>query len=192
MPLESVDKLIISTLLKRPFTGAFFLVFFAQSNAAVYQSTDSEGGQIFSDQSSNGAEVFVIPHTNSINIDLGDKQKSIPSPLLSKDKLRDDFFEVYREFQLISPTQNETIRNNAGLLTIKLTFTPKLKKYHVIKILLDDQLLAKSWTQKEFIISNIHRGTHSISARLVDMQSGNTLNSTSSSIFHFKQFSKNF
>lgn len=168
------------------------MVVFAQSNAAVYQNTDSDGRQIFSDQPSNSAEALIIPNTHSINIDLGDKKKTIPGSLLSKDKLRDNSFVSYREFQLISPMPNATIRNNEGLLTIKLTFTPKLKKHHVIKILLDDQLLAKSWTQKEFIISNIHRGTHAISARLVDMQSGNTINSTASSIFHFKQFSKNF
>ncbi len=180
-------KLISFALLKRPYLGAFFFTAFSATNAAVYQGLDANGNPVFSDQSSSGVEI-IIPSPNSMEAIPESELTPTPSLFPKVNEAKNS----YEQFRIIFPVENQVIRNNEGILKIALFISPELKKSHVIQIQLDDEILSMNWKQTTFHISDVHRGTHSIIARIVDSSSGNIIKALPKLIFHFKHSSKNF
>ena len=82
----------------------------------------------------------------------------------------------YTGFRIVSPKNNATIRNE-GDFSVNLMVMPKLQNGHKIKLSLDGKHVS---TQKSFSFSlqNISRGSHEITAELID-RSGKTIRSNS-------------
>lgn len=148
------------------------MVFSIVTAETVYKTVDEDGNVIFSDQPTQGAEQIELQELQTI------KNPNTPR-LPPADTSRPKPADYYQAISIISPAAEEGYRNNAGNLNVKLSLQPSLKPGHKIVIKLDGQEIA-SGSALSASVDNVNRGTHSLSAAVVD-SSGKSLISTSSS-----------
>lgn len=74
----------------------------------------------------------------------------------------------YRTFNIVSPTEQETLWNIGANLTMRLELMPVLRAGHWIDLVLDGQRANLNVRGLEFSVPNVFRGTHSAAAVIVD------------------------
>lgn len=90
----------------------------------------------------------------------------------------------YRGFRFKRPQPDQTLSNIGTLLSVELDFEPALMPGHQLMVTFNGQdYQARAST---VTLTNVFRGTHSISARIVDDQ-GKVLASTGPITFHVQQ-----
>lgn len=94
---------------------------------------------------------------------------------------------AYSQLVVATPTQEQTVQNNEGRIEIKLALKPALntKAGHKIAILVDRKKAAESLTL-EASVANIDRGSHVVSAQVVDA-SGKVLKQSGDVTFHLQR-----
>ena len=160
------------------------------SQAELYKWVDKNGETIYSDEP---------PHDNA--------QPLEPPPLVTtpaikykpkakaenqqEKKEKEDIETIYSSFKITSPANDETLRDNAGNITVSLAITPKLdvKAGHSISVLLNSQSKIEGSTGLTIGLKNIDRGTHSIQAIIKNKQK-KIIKSTNSVTIHMRRFSK--
>ncbi len=149
---------------------SLIIFFFVCSLSAetVYKATDEDGNIIFTDKPSEEAEEIKIQKLDTIkNPNPGRYAPSSKQPEESNH---------YKSFVVSSPENGAGIRSNNGNISISLTLEPTLKAGHKIIISMDGKEVGSG---SSVSLQNVERGTHSISASVVD-GNGKTLISTSS------------
>lgn len=147
------------------------LVFFVCCLGAetVYKSVDKDGNIIFTDKPSEKAEEIKIQELDTIKNPNPNKYKpSLKQPEESSHK--------YDSFVVTSPENGAGIRSNSGNVSISLSLNPALRGGHKIIISMDGKEVGSG---SSVSLQNVDRGTHSISASVVD-ENGKQLISTSS------------
>ena len=150
---------------------SMFLLFFINGSIAdtVYKTVDENGNVIFTDKPSDEAEEVKIQELeNTIdNPNPAKYRASTPKP---------DVF-AYESFTVTSPENGAGIRSNNGSVSISLNLEPALNRGHKVIVSMDGKQIG---TGLSVSLQNVDRGTHSISAKVVD-GTGKTMISTSSS-----------
>jgi hypothetical protein len=80
----------------------------------------------------------------------------------------------YSQLEVVSPVEDETIRDNAGDIQIEVATSPPLRADHRLLLVLDGTATEVEAVNGVFELSNVDRGTHTAGARAVDRQ-GNVL-----------------
>ncbi len=140
----------------------------------VYKTVDEDGNVVFSDQPSDNAEVIQLQEVQTID---NPNKARLPSPSSRREAV--DPADYYQALSFISPEPDEGYRNNAGNLSVSLSLQPGLQRGHKVVIKLDGSEIA-SGRALSASVKNVDRGTHSLSAAVVD-SSGQTLISASTS-----------
>ncbi len=154
-------RIIISTLL------LFFIC--SLSAETVYKTVDENGKIIFTDKPSEEAEQIKIKELdNSINNPNPGKYKPSTQKQEEEDK--------YKSLVVSSPENGAGIRSNNGNVSISVSLEPGLNPGHKIVVSMDGKEVGSG---SSVSLQNVDRGTHSISARVVDSD-GKTHISTSS------------
>ncbi len=150
------------------------------ANAVIYKSVDSEGNVVFGDQPSPNAEVIPTPSPNTVHL-----EKPKPEAIEPEAEPR----ASYSSLSITSPTANETIRSNPGLLSVSLQLTPKLniKAGHTINILVDGYVLIRNSTTPAAQIPDISRGTHRVQAVVTDKEGTSLIKSAEVTFFMHRQ-----
>ena len=86
----------------------------------------------------------------------------------------------YSSFSISTPAHDESVRANTGDITVSVAISPGLDAGHHIEYLLDGKLV-QATAATSIQLNNVDRGTHTITARLVD-QRGATLEESSVTI----------
>ena len=149
----------------------FFSSFFIQGAVAetVYKTVDENGNVIFTDKPSEEAETIKIQELeNTIGNPNPAKYKPSPAKI--------EGFS-YKSFTVTSPANGAGVRSNNGNVSISLSLEPALNRGHKIIISLDGKQIGTGLSAS---LQNVDRGTHSISAKVIDSE-GKSLISTSSS-----------
>lgn len=73
----------------------------------------------------------------------------------------------YKRLAIVAPTQEETIRSNENLVTVRIALQPALHPGHVVVILLDGAEVARG-RGSSFLLREVYRGEHAVSAQVVD------------------------
>lgn len=151
-----------------PLIALLFVVSLAQ--AEMYRWVDEEGNVQFSDTpppEGVDAERMEIPEPSVV-----ETYKPTPSSSDDEDEAaegEDDAKPVkYRRLAIVSPANDEAVRENAGNVTIKVEIRPELQPGHRLRIYLDDERLDNGGTRTTVSLSNVSRGTHTIRAEIVD------------------------
>ena len=132
--------------------------------AAVYKSVDEDGNVTFSDTPSPGAEEIEIKEV-----------PTVPSRVPNTDFSSDDGNEGrnaepgsrYDNIAIVSPENDTAIRNNAGSLSVSVSIQPALAQSHQVVLFMDGTEAARS-RSPVFQFSNVDRGTHTLTAAIVD------------------------
>lgn len=158
-------RLIISTLLL-----SFMAIAAAET---VYKTVDEHGNIIFTDKPSKDAEEIKLEKLQTIKNPNPAKYTHKPKPA------KQDTGTLYKTFLVSNPADGAGLRSNSGNVTISVSLAPPLRPGHSISISMDGNEIASGSTTS-VSLQNVDRGTHSISASVVDGK-GKKLISTSSS-----------
>ena len=160
------------------------LVLFAcQAHAEVYKSINADGEVVYSDTPTQGAERLNMPALPTYT----------PPPLATPGftpAQAPEKKDYYESFAFISPTNEETVRNNLGILNIQLKLTPALqgRLRHRVQFFLNGEPYGTPVGNTSLTISNLDRGDYILSAAVVDAD-GNTLISTGDIVVYMKRHS---
>ena len=92
----------------------------------------------------------------------------------------------YLALEIVSPADDEPIRENAGNITVITNLNPRLQRGHVARLLMDGDVVQEG-PQASFSLANVDRGTHTISVEIVN-ESGEVLIRSGESTFHLLRF----
>ncbi len=94
----------------------------------------------------------------------------------------------YEVVEVIAPKSGEVIRDNGGTISVQLKLEPSLQSGHVVEILVDGKPVG-SGRATSASVSNLDRGSHSVSAVIKDAD-GATVASAGSVSFELKRVSR--
>jgi len=141
------------------------------AHAAVYKSVNEYGEVVYSDRPVTGAETVTLPVLPSYT----------PAPLWTRaapPQPKQERVE-YRNFSILDPQSEATIRNNLGEIELSTVLEPALatRQGHLIMYFLDGQPYSKAVAATTLNLADIDRGAHSLSASVLDKE-GRVLIST--------------
>ncbi len=140
---------------------------------------DSSGGVHFSDNPHEGAEQIILPSVQTYT-------PSTP-PVAHRERLNEGsaMSEVshYSSVKIIQPSDQVTLRNPQGFLSIVLEIKPKLQRSDRVQILLDGLPVEKPMPTTVFALQGVLRGSHMISAQIVNSKGEVLANSGNVNIF---------
>ena len=144
----------------------------ASASAAVYKWVQPDGTVTYSDRA---------PQENASPTDLPELQeiKLPPPPPPSEASGPDTQAEQplrreYTKFEITEPADNSAFRDNAGQVTVKLNLEPALQEGDTVAILLDGKEIGQG-KSNALSLSNVDRGTHTLSAMVKNTQGGTVI-----------------
>ncbi|MGK0223728.1 MAG: hypothetical protein ACI9ON_002975 [Limisphaerales bacterium] len=165
----------------------------------IYKSVDAEGNVIFTDVPPTNGEQKAVVELNETNQFDGPAPRSEQTG--SRGNRRDQTSDldtteeeaeppIYEVLQVTSPKHDLAIRENSGSVSITVSLTPELSNEHghALEILMDGETLANA-AMTSVDLANVDRGTHNISARVID-EEGRTLITSETVSFHMLRYSK--
>ncbi len=168
-------------------SAAGLMLFLSSTNslthAEIYSWEDEHGNTVYGDTPR--------PNQKTENVEL--KATTVLS-FPKEDEAEDDdesqdaqaTIAPYNSLSVVSPTQNQTIRDNSGQVIISLNATPPLQPGHSFQIILDGKAITTS-QQSSASLSNVDRGSHTISAKIIDAD-GKVHAQSKSITFHLHRF----
>jgi len=144
----------------------------AVTAAVVYKWTDADGVVHFSDQPVPGAEKIITSSGSSRGLSMGPSPGSSstgtgqpPPPSVGLD---------FKEFAIVSPGHDETITGDQPV-NVHLALDPPLKPGQIITWYLNGSPLTDQPPDAtQFSLTDLARGSYSVSASIVDQASGDT------------------
>ncbi len=170
---------------------ALVIALAAASSAAlaqIYKTVDANGNVVFTDiapvDRSAGkpeSQPVTVPPTNTYDAPALPAQTAgtAPGPTAPT---------AYAQIDVISPTQDESIRDNAGNVQVEVAINPPLRGSDHLLLLLDGSPVDVGAVNGVFELSNVDRGTHTAAARVVDGQ-GDVISESDPVTFHLMRVS---
>ena len=148
--------------------------------AEVYKKVNPDGSVEFTDvpKSSDETPVPLSPMTTF-------KPTTAP-PISSSPKSTKPSISKYTSVSITSPANEETIRDNAGNLTVTASLTPNLQPGHKM-ILLDNGTNQGESTSGSFKLSNVDRGSHVLTIQVQDATGKVLISSEPVTVFLHRQ-----
>jgi hypothetical protein len=141
----------------------------AASGAPAWRWVDETGQVHYSDRPVPGAEQIDLPGA-----------QAFPSPALRtqgqaaqtvrREQQPPQATERYRVFEIVRPSQQETLWNIGAVLNVQVALEPALQPGHVLDVYLDGQRRNLNITSTEFSVPDVFRGVHTMQAVVLDAE----------------------
>jgi hypothetical protein len=135
----------------------------ASAQSPVYRSVDKDGNVTFTDRATRGGKkVHVVPLQTYDALKppkSTPKEKGAPDSAVKATK--------YDAFEIISPVPDQSVRSNAGELTVAIRVEPELREGDVISVLIDGSVVSSPSTTSIQTLTGLGRGSHVLSASIV-------------------------
>ncbi|KAB0493774.1 DUF4124 domain-containing protein [Pseudomonas vancouverensis] len=154
------------------------------AHAEVFTYVDAQGHRFFTDQPKPG-NALRVPQT-AINL-MAANPAPEPAPAVQTSPEEQPLFH-YDLVRILIPEPDATIRNNAGELIVSVTNEPDLQPGHRYRLLLDGEPTAEPGLSPVFPLTDIDRGSHTLSVEILDEQ-GRIVERTASQPFHMQRTS---
>lgn len=153
-------------------------------HAAVYKWVDEEGNVVYSDKPRAGATELNLPPPSVYT-----PSTTPPAAKAARKKGKEDS-AGYRVL-IVSPQQDETIRDNTGAVTVQMVLEPSLnvEAGHQLALLLDGVKQTGDSIASVLQLQDVDRGSHTVQIQVEDAD-GNTLATSNAVTFHMKQASR--
>lgn len=149
----------------------------------IYKKIDKNGKVIFSDKPFPGATKKVIKtNTNVISMPKSNQPTASSEGTDENEEDAEDF--NYNILSIDSPKQDEAIRANDGSLYVIVAVNPQLQLNHSVRLYLDGVKVGQDQKVPYFSLSNIARGTHKLTASIIDDKTKQTIKSGNERMFH--------
>ena len=153
-------------------------------SAEVFMYVDAQGNRVFTDQPKSG-NAKRVPLTTNNRIAANPTNAA---PLLAQSSPEVQALLHYEVLRIMIPEPDATIRSNTGEVIVSATNEPALQPGHRYRLLLDGQPTAEPGLSPVFPLSNIDRGSHTLSVEILDEQ-GRIVERTASQPFHMQRTS---
>ncbi len=145
--------------------GLILIVLLSMSyaHATVYKWIDENGKVHFSDEPVKNAEVVEFKKNTQNNI----KLPEIIEPPIEDTPDANDINNTKYELNIVSPSEEETIRSNEGNITIIADISPQLFSPHKLVLYMDGEKQGASQSSNLFKLKGIDRGEHTFTVKAV-------------------------
>ena len=162
------------------------------SSAAIYKTVDKDGNVIFTDVPPKDKSETVKVETNNTYKETVSPAADVGTTAQASEDLDSETpaETVYTGLSIVSPTQDEAVRENAGNLTILVSADPDVDtgNGHRLEVLMDGAVIG-SPSGGSMTLSNVDRGTHQLNAQIVNSD-GEVLIRSSAIEFHMLRASR--
>ena len=159
-------------------------VWSAGAGSEVYRSIDADGNIIFSDTPLPGSEKIELRETTVV------PALKIPAKSAQKEERRGDAGKSadYKEVRITSPANESTFRNIQDI-PVNVSVTPGLRAAagHTLQLYLDGSPYGEPSAGTAFVLQNVERGAHEVSAAVMDKSGQQVLRSEAVTFFLHKQ-----
>jgi len=181
----------IMTQLIGPLVAAALLSVQVQAKSdEIYRSRAADGSIIFSDQPIPGAESIEIRPTQTVPA-----FKDTPSDTAPTKKTGESSQAgVYQQLMIASPINDETLRENAGTVTVTYISNPPLKDKKWYTTCASGSMARPSRRPPVTLgvtVNNVDRGDHELVGEILSDE-GVVLIQSDKTVFHLRRFSKLF
>jgi len=166
------------------------LIIFASADAAstrIYRTVDEQGNVVFTDvppKDDEESEQVVIENPNTF-----ESKEAAPETdawvVEDADASVEPEFS-YADLSIVSPQNDEPVRENSGNVTIIGNVSPRLQSGHTMRLLMDGSLVQEG-RQTTFAMTNVDRGTHVVTLEIAD-DAGNVIKRSPDSTFHMLRY----
>ncbi|RAI66321.1 penicillin-binding protein [Pseudomonas fluorescens] len=154
------------------------------ASAEVFMYVDAQGNRAFTDQpKSSNAKRVALTKSNQMAA-----HPITAAPLIAATTPEEQPVFHYDLLRILVPEPDATIRSNTGEVIVSATNEPGLQPGHRYRLLLDGQPTADPGLSPVFPLSNIDRGSHTLSVEILDEQ-GRIVERTASQPFHMQRTS---
>jgi len=170
---------------KHAVLAATLLIWTAGLSAAVYKSVDAQGNIVYTDEPTGNGKPLDLPPLSTIP-----PPKYTPSQPSAKPI---DSGSGYTKISIVSPTQEETLRDNTGAVPVSAGLEPALNGVagHRFQFYLDGQTQGEPTQSSRIVIANVDRGAHNVAVAVVDGE-GKEVTRSSPVQFYLHRQSINF
>ncbi len=158
--------------------------FCSASVAGIYKYTDENGNIIYSDKPIDGAEKIKI-RRESRSPEAAPRQKYEPAVGEARDGTSDNVDVIYSKLEILTPKNDSTVPGKAGNVDVVLLASPRLHARHRIVIALDGKEISNG-RHANLNLSNLARGTHTLTAQIVDGEGATQIQASAVS-FHVQR-----
>lgn len=126
--------------------------------AEIYTWTDDEGNTVYSDQPHPAANKLTLPPAQTYRA-----QPAPPPSFVPNNKQQSPSYE---RIEITQPTNDMTIRDNEGRVTVTIAISPALHNKDTVTLRMDGKVMASNSTARSFTLDNVDRGSHSLVAEI--------------------------
>ncbi|MCK5396423.1 MAG: DUF4124 domain-containing protein [Gammaproteobacteria bacterium] len=134
------------------------------AHAELYKGLDAEGNVFYSDQPFHNAEKFIPP-----SLSIADAPKAKQKKKVTEEEKPAEF--KYTDFDIISPTNNQTIWNEPQLnVTLQLKPGLNTAEGHTAWLIMDGKPVVENSQSTSMQIGQTDRGAHQLQAQVRDKE----------------------
>ena len=154
--------------------------------AAVYKSVDAEGNVVYTDEPGDNGTPVDLPPLSTI-------PAPTFSPVLQTGNEAESAPKAYQSIGIVSPAQDETIRENSGAVSVEASIDPPLDTSagHRFQFYLDGEPRSNPSATGQVQFQEVDRGQHELEVAVVD-GNGNELIRSDVVRFHLHRISALF
>lgn len=167
----------------RPWLIALLAMITLQASAEVFTYIDAQGNRVYTDQPRGNAKRVPLATSNRMPAN-----PTAAAPITAAKKSPEQPLFHYDMLRVLVPEPDATIRSSAGEVIVSVTSEPGLQAGHRYRLLLDGKATGEPGLSPVFPLSNIDRGSHSLSVEILDAQ-GRTIERTANQPFHMLRIS---
>ncbi|NOX92999.1 MAG: hypothetical protein GXP18_11285, partial [Gammaproteobacteria bacterium] len=146
--------------------------------AEIYKRTNPDGSVEFTDVPRSDKEKPVPLGPMSTFKAMPAPQKATPASRASAN--------TYSAVSIISPADETTIRDNTGTIKVNISVSPALRPGHKLALLVNGEQKGQS-ASGSFTLDNLDRGSHSLTAQVLDKAGKTLISSTPVTVYLFRQ-----
>ncbi|MEH6358623.1 MAG: DUF4124 domain-containing protein [Pseudomonadales bacterium] len=154
----------MSQLVRALLVSGFISIFITPLSYAedIYKRVDEKGVPSFSDAKTEGAEIITVEPVNV---------QAIPTPPPASYKpISPEASFSYNKLAIINPADQSTLRDEHNIV-IQVTIEPGLRAGHQLEFLDNGQPLQTAGKNLSIELTNFDRGSHTLTARIIDKTS---------------------
>jgi hypothetical protein len=149
----------------------------------IYRWVDGSGQMHYSDVPREGAERLELDPAQTFSAPTVARPSSPPEQIVEESVMG------YEALEISSPSQEETIWNTGGVITVAVRPKPSLMEGHSVNIYYDGKLIeSKAARATSAQLSEVYRGEHRITAEILDA-AGAVVQAASPITFFYRQTS---
>lgn len=138
-----------------------------EEETRIYKSKNVFGHTVYSDQASDDSEEIeleVPTEYDGLQV-IQELSRASRANRNQQQPVEPQKLPPYDRVSIVSPTNGEIVRDNAGNITIRADVSPAIQPGHVLQLMLDGALVASGANSAS--IQNLDRGTHNAQIRVV-------------------------